>query len=83
VQAKQPVNDIQFVAMFPQDKQQSEQYLKDNGIRIQDVRQSMPFTVGATGFPTLMLVDKYRYCTEGMDRKTTQRKRGGSFGTNG
>ncbi len=57
VQAKQSGNGIQFVAMFPHDKQQSEQYLKDNGIGIQDVRQSMPFSVGATGFPTLMLVD--------------------------
>jgi thioredoxin-related protein len=57
VQAKQSIKDLQFVAMFPQDKQQSEQYLKDNGIGIQDVRQSMPFSVGASGFPTLMLVD--------------------------
>jgi hypothetical protein len=57
VQAKGSISDIQIVAMFPQDKTESEQYLKDNGIGIQDVRQSMPFSVGANGFPTLMLVD--------------------------
>ena len=49
--------ESQFVALFPQDIKQSEQYLKDNGIGIQDVKQSMPFSVGANGFPTLMLVD--------------------------
>jgi Redoxin len=57
VQEKQSIKDIQFVALFPQDIKQSEQYLKDNGIGIQDVKQTMPFSVGANGFPTLMLVD--------------------------
>jgi len=57
VQAKQSLNGIEFVALFPQDINQSKQYLKDNGIGIQDVRQSMPFSVGASGFPTLMVVD--------------------------
>jgi hypothetical protein len=58
VQEKQSTKGIHFVALFPQDIKQSEQYLKDNGIGIQDVKQSMPFSVGANGFPTLMLVDK-------------------------
>ena len=57
VHEKQSVNGIEFVALFPQDINQSKQYLKDRGIGIQDVRQSMPFSVGASGFPTLMVVD--------------------------
>jgi len=50
-------NDIQFAAIFPQDMEQSGLYLKEKGIGIQDVKQSMPFSVGANGFPTLMLID--------------------------
>jgi len=58
VQEKQHVRDIRFVAVFPGDVKEAEQYLKDKGIGIQDVVQAMPNTVGASGFPTLMLLDK-------------------------
>jgi hypothetical protein len=58
VQQKRSTNDnIQFAAIFPQDIEQSGLYLKEMGIGIQDVKQSMPFSVGASGFPTLMLID--------------------------
>jgi hypothetical protein len=57
VKAQQSRKDIHFVAMFPQEIKQSEKYLKDNGIEIKDVKQSMPFAVGASGFPTLLLVN--------------------------
>src|SRR6266498_2320648 len=49
---------IRFVAVFPGDVKEAEQYLKDKGIGIQDVVQAMPNSVGASGFPTLMLLDK-------------------------
>ena len=39
VQEKQSIKDIQFVALFPQDIKQSEQYLKDNGIGIEAVHK--------------------------------------------
>jgi len=58
VQEKQNVRDIRFVAVFPGDVKEAEQYLKDKGIGIQDVVQAMPNSVGASGFPTLMLLDK-------------------------
>lgn len=57
VQAKQSARNIEFVALFPQDLQQSEKYLKDHDIAIRNVKQSMPFVVGANGFPTLLLVN--------------------------
>jgi thioredoxin-related protein len=57
VQAIQSNNSIKFIAMFPQEIKQSEQYLKELGIGIKDVRQSLPNSVGAGAFPTLMLLD--------------------------
>lgn len=58
VQEKQSVNDVHFVAVFPGEANDAKQYLKDKGIGIQDVAQAMPNSIGASGFPTLMLLDK-------------------------
>jgi hypothetical protein len=57
VRAQQGKKNVQFVALFPQDLKKSEKYLKDNDIAIKGVRQTMPFAVGAGGFPTVMLVN--------------------------
>lgn len=55
---KQDLKDLHFVVVFPGDIEGGKRYLKDMGIEIQDVVQAMPNSVGASGFPTLMLLDK-------------------------
>lgn len=57
IQETQSVKNLRLVAALPQDKKESEKYLSDMGIAIREVKQSGPESVGAKGFPTLILVD--------------------------
>lgn len=57
VQETQSIKDLRLVAVLPQDVKQGEKYLNDMGIAIREVKQSRPESVGASGFPTLILVD--------------------------
>ncbi len=51
------MKNLRLVAALPQDEKAGEKYLSDMGIAIREVRQSRPESVGASGFPTLILVD--------------------------
>jgi thiol-disulfide isomerase/thioredoxin len=57
VQESQSIKSLRLVAVFPQGKSAGEKYLSDMGIAIREVKQSEPESVGARGFPTLILVD--------------------------
>ena len=51
------INDIQMVALLPQETKESKEYLADIGLAIKDVRETTPSAVGVSGFPALLLVD--------------------------
>jgi hypothetical protein len=57
IQETQSIKNLHLVAVLPQDKKESEKYLSDLGVAIEEVKQSEPESVGAKGFPTLILVD--------------------------
>jgi rhodanese-related sulfurtransferase len=46
-----------LIALLPQNTSDARQYLQDNGVTIDDVRQLSPGTVGVSGVPTLILTD--------------------------
>lgn len=46
-----------LIAVFPQPIKESEEYLGKNDIKINDLRQAWPASLGATGTPTLILVN--------------------------
>lgn len=52
------IKDLRLVALLPQEVEQGERYLSSMGIAIREVKQSQPGAVGASGFPTLIMVDK-------------------------
>ena len=54
-QAQHP--DLNLVAVLPQSPEESQKYLSDHGITVNDVKHAPPASVGATGTPTLILVD--------------------------
>ncbi|MBV9926722.1 MAG: hypothetical protein JOZ96_17015 [Acidobacteria bacterium] len=49
--------DLHLAAVLPDSVDEGRQYLGDLGIRLDDVRQSRPDTLGVGGTPTLILVD--------------------------
>ena len=51
-------NDVELIAVLPQSISESKQYLNSLGVAINEVRQADLSSVGATGTPTLALVDK-------------------------
>jgi hypothetical protein len=57
IQEAKSIKNLRLVAMLPQDEKDGEKYLGDMGITIQEVKRSRPESVGASGFPTLILVD--------------------------
>jgi hypothetical protein len=58
VDESKKIKDIRFVALLPQERDQALKYLTDMGIGIQEIQQSTPNAIGASAFPTLILVDK-------------------------
>jgi thiol-disulfide isomerase/thioredoxin len=57
VKETQKIKDLRLVALLPQEVEQGEKYLSDMGIAIREVKQSGPGSVGASGYPTLVIVD--------------------------
>src|SRR5262249_47922994 len=57
VQEAQSIKDLRVIALLPQSVAESEKYLKEMSIAIKEVRQSGAATVGASAFPTLILMD--------------------------
>ena len=56
---QQKRNDVRLVALFPQPPGDSQAYLKKLGVIVDDVVQSPLSAVGASGTPTLILVDSH------------------------
>jgi hypothetical protein len=51
------IKDLRLVALLPQEIEMGEKYLSDMKIAIRDVKQAGPAAVGASGFPTLIMID--------------------------
>jgi hypothetical protein len=50
--------DLELIAALPQSVSEGKQYLDGLGVPIAEVKQADPSSVGATGTPTLLLVDR-------------------------
>jgi thioredoxin-related protein len=57
-QEKTKHKDVSMIAVMPQSSSESQKYLSDHGISVDQVGQSPPGAVYATGTPTLIIVDK-------------------------
>lgn len=57
-------SDIRMVAVLPQDVSEGQAYLDRLGVKVDEVRQSSLDSVGATGTPTLIMVDEEGAATE-------------------
>ncbi len=55
--AQQKPGNVSLIAVFPQPVQDSRNYLNKLGVRTTDVVQSSLSSIGASGTPTLLLVD--------------------------
>lgn len=49
--------DLNLVAVLPQNVEESEKYLSEHGINVNDIRRATLASLGVRGTPTLMLVD--------------------------
>lgn len=50
--------DVQLIAALPQPVSESKDYLYGLGVAVSEIRQADPSSLGATGTPTLLLVDR-------------------------
>lgn len=48
---------VKLVAVLPNSREEGSQYLRENGVEIQEVRQAQLNTVNVRGTPTLILVN--------------------------
>ncbi len=58
VQATASRNNLHLIAVLPQDISASQKYLRELNVAIAEVRQATPGSLGTSGTPTLILVDK-------------------------
>lgn len=49
---------VKVIAVLPNSLEESNQYLKENGVQIQEIRQTSLNTVNVRGTPTLMLLNE-------------------------
>jgi len=49
--------DLKMLAVLPQPAAEAEQYLKDEGVHVEQVRQVSLASIGVSGTPTMLLVD--------------------------
>lgn len=63
-EAKAQRNDIRMIAVLPQEVAAGQAYLDRLGVKVDEVRQSPLDAVGATGTPTLIMVDGDGTATE-------------------
>lgn len=49
--------DVHLIALFPQEVEEGKKYLDNLGVSINEIRQAAPGSTGASGTPTLILVD--------------------------
>jgi len=48
---------VKLLAVLPQSREESAKFLRDEGVRVDDIRQAEPIALGVPGTPTLLLVD--------------------------
>jgi hypothetical protein len=48
---------VHLIALFPQEVEEGRKYLNNLGVSINEIRQAAPGSTGASGTPTLILVD--------------------------
>jgi hypothetical protein len=48
---------VKLVAVLPQDSGDSQKYLRDLGITVDDVKQGKPGSIGVSATPTLIMID--------------------------
>jgi len=48
---------IKLVAVLPQEISESQKYLSDHGITVDDIKQARPSSIGVSGTPTLIIAD--------------------------
>lgn len=65
---------IQVVAVLPQSLSNSQQYLNDLNVSVAEIRQAQLDTIGVSGTPTLVLVDKAGLVKEAWVGKLTDDK---------
>ena len=58
VQEKARNASVNLVAILPQTVSESQKYLNDLGVSVDDIRQATPDTVKAVATPTLIIVDR-------------------------
>jgi hypothetical protein len=49
---------VKIVAVLPQPLAEAEQYLKGEGVRVDQVKQATPGSIGVRGMPTMLLVNE-------------------------
>jgi len=49
--------NVKLLAVLPQELSESQKYLSDHGIIVDDIKQAMPSTIGVAGTPTLIMTD--------------------------
>jgi hypothetical protein len=54
---KERPRDVRLLAVLPQPVEESRKYLDGAGVRVDEVRQASPQSIGVPGTPTLLLVD--------------------------
>jgi thioredoxin-related protein len=67
-------NDIRLVAVLPQEINEAQNYLKEIGVSINEIKQAAPTTLGAHGTPTLILTDAAGIATDIWVGKLTSEK---------
>jgi hypothetical protein len=54
---KERPRDVKLLAVLPQPVDEARKYLEGEGVRVDEVRQATPQSIGVVGTPTLFLVD--------------------------
>lgn len=57
IQERTRGTNLKLVAVLPQELTESNKYLRDNGIIVDEVKQARPSMIGVAGTPTLIIVD--------------------------
>jgi len=55
---KERARDVKLLAVLPQPVDEARKYLQSEGVQVDDVRQTTLASIGVSGTPTLLLVDK-------------------------
>ncbi|HKP73055.1 MAG TPA: redoxin family protein [Pyrinomonadaceae bacterium] len=49
--------NVRMVAVMPQSIDESQKYLKEHGVSVDEIKQAQPTAIGVRGTPTLIMVD--------------------------